>query len=79
MGADMDYVTVSAYVPRELKELLDKYGVKPGSVIRKALEKEVRRRILEEAERKAKELSKELAGIFNEEIARIIRENRKIS
>ena len=34
----MGYVTVSAKIPRKLKELLDKYGVKPGPVVRKALE-----------------------------------------
>ncbi len=28
------YVTVSAKVPQELKELMDKYGVKSGPVIR---------------------------------------------
>ena len=50
----MGYVTVSAKVPRRLKELLDKYGVKPGPVIRMALEEEVRRRVLEELEREAR-------------------------
>ena len=44
----MGYVTVSAKIPRRLKELLDRYGIKPGPIIRRALE-EVRRRILEEA------------------------------
>ena len=36
----MGYVTVSAKVPRKLKEMLDKYGIKPGPVIRQALERE---------------------------------------
>jgi|GEM_PF-7047490 len=31
----MGYVTVSAKIPRRLKELLDKYGIKPGPVIRR--------------------------------------------
>ncbi|MEM0001018.1 MAG: hypothetical protein QXY82_06840 [Desulfurococcaceae archaeon] len=43
----MDYVTVSAKIPRRLKELLIKYGIKPGPIIRRALEEEVKKRRLE--------------------------------
>jgi hypothetical protein len=43
----MSYVTVSAKIPRRLKEMLERYGIKPGPVIRRALEEEVRRRVLE--------------------------------
>lgn len=73
----MSYVTVSAKIPRKLKELLDKYGIKPGPIIRRALEEEVRRKILEEAEERARELSKRVAHIPDEEIARLIREDRE--
>ena len=72
----MGYVTVSAKIPCELKELMDKYGIKPGPIIRRALE-EVRKRILEEIEAEAKELSKKVSHISDEEIARIIREDRE--
>ena len=64
-------------MPRRLKELLDKYGIKPGPIIREALEREVRRRILEEVEEKAKKLSEKVAHVPDEEIARIIREDRE--
>ncbi len=73
----MSYVTVSAKVPRRLKELLDKYGIKPGPIIREALEREVKRRILEEAEKKAKKLSRKVSHIPDEEIVRLIREDRE--
>jgi hypothetical protein len=73
----MGYVTVSAKIPRELKELLDKYGIKPGPVIRRALEEEVKKKILEEIEKKALQLSKKVSHIPDEEIARIIREDRE--
>lgn len=72
----MDYVTVSAKIPRRLKELMDRYGVKPGPVIRRALEEEVKRRIAAEVEEKARELSERLAHITDEEVAAIIREDR---
>ncbi|AOL17480.1 hypothetical protein BFU36_13015 [Sulfolobus sp. A20] len=68
------YVTVSAKIPRELKDLMDKYSIKPGPIIRKPLEEEVRRRVLEELEGELKELS--TVEISDEEIARLIREDR---
>jgi CO dehydrogenase nickel-insertion accessory protein CooC1 len=72
----MRYVTISVKIPRELKELMDKYGIKPSTVIRRALEEEVKKRILEEAENKAKELINKVSHISDEEIARIKREDR---
>ena len=74
----MGYVTVSAKIPRELKDLMDRFGIKPGPIIREALEREVRRRLLEEAERRARKLSEELRNIPDEEIARLIREDREL-
>ncbi|MEM2176969.1 MAG: hypothetical protein QXN34_06555 [Archaeoglobaceae archaeon] len=73
----MEYVTVSAKIPKSLKEKLTKYNIKPGPVIRKALEEEVKKRILEEIEEKAKKLSSALKEIEDEEIARLIREERE--
>jgi len=71
------YTTVSAKIPKELKDLMDKYGIKPGPIIREALEREVRRRVLEEAEKRAKKLSGKLKEIPDEEIAKLIREDRE--
>lgn len=75
----MGYVTVSAKLPRMLKELLDRYGIKPGPIIRKALEDEVKRRLLSEMEEKAKKLSRYVSHISDEEIVKIIREDREMS
>jgi len=44
-----DYVIVSAKIPRKLKELIDGYGIKPGPIIRRALEEEVRKHVLKRA------------------------------
>lgn len=71
------YVTISAKIPRRLKELLDKYGIKPGPIIRRALEEEVKKRILAELEEEARRLSEKLSHISDEEIASLIRENRE--
>jgi hypothetical protein len=73
----MSYVTVSAKIPKRLKELLKKYNIKPGPIIRKAIEEEVRRRALSELEEKAKALSEKLSHISDEEVASLIREDRE--
>ena len=73
----MSYVTVSAKIPRRLKELLDRYGIKPGPVIKKSLEEEVKKCMLMEAKKKIAKFHKELAQISDEEIAKIIREDRE--
>jgi len=71
------YTTVSAKIPKKLKELIEKYNIKPSQVIRRALEEEVRKRALEELEGRAKKLSKRLGRISEEEIVRLIREDRE--
>ena len=70
------YETVSARIPQELKEKIDKYNVKTSEVIRVALEEEVRRRELEELKQQAKELKPILKKFTTEEVVRMIREDR---
>ncbi len=74
----MSYVTVSAKIPKKLKELMDKYGIKPGPIIRRALEEEVKKRMLEEAEIRLKQILEDLGQSFideNEDLVPIIRED----
>jgi hypothetical protein len=72
-----DYITVSVKVPKRLKELLDKYGIRPGPLIRQALEEEVRRVVLRELEDEIKGISEEMKSISDEEVVRLIREDRR--
>jgi len=72
-----DYITVSVKVPRRLKELLDKYGIRPGPLVRQALEEEVRRMVLRELEDEIKGISEEMKSISDEEVVRLIREDRR--
>lgn len=46
----MRYVTVSAKIPKKLKELPDTHGVRPDPINRGALEEEIKKRALEELE-----------------------------
>ena len=73
----MGSVTISVRIPRELKEKIDRYGVKISEVVRKALEEEVRRRELEEAAEAAEELGKLFSRMPDDEIVRIIKEYRR--
>ncbi len=73
----MKYVTISAKIPKELKEMMDQLGIKPGPIIREALKREVKIAMLKKLEERAKKLSKELPPIPDEEIASIIREDRE--
>ena len=57
--------------------MIEKYNIKPSRVIRRALEEEVRRKTLEELESRAKKLSEKLEKISEEEITRLIREDRE--
>jgi hypothetical protein len=77
LSTEKQYVTVSAMIPRKLKELLDKYGIKPGPVIRRALEEEVKKHILAELEERAKGFSEKLSHISDEEVVSLIHEDRE--
>jgi len=70
------YETVSARIPPELKEKIDKYNVKTSEVIREALEEEVRRRELEDLKEYAQRLRPLLDRVTTEEVVRSIREDR---
>jgi len=71
-----DYVVIGAKIPRETKKLMDELGIKPGPLIRRAVNEEIRRRLLSRLEEEARELSSELPYISDEEIAELIREDR---
>jgi len=68
-------VTVSAKIPKQLKEELERKGIKMSEAIRKGLEKELK-------EAKTRELESMLRGIdfskvSEEQIVRDIRETRQ--
>lgn len=70
------HVTVSAKIPRELKEWMEKLGIKPGPIIRRALEDAVRRKVLEGIDERLERFSELLDSIPDEEVAALVREDR---
>ncbi|MEM2998999.1 MAG: hypothetical protein QXX34_00535 [Candidatus Bathyarchaeia archaeon] len=71
-----DYV-VAAKVPRKVIAMINALGINLSSVIRKALEDEVKRVLLQRLEEDAKALSAKIASLSNEEVAELIREDRE--
>ncbi|MCD6357855.1 MAG: hypothetical protein DRJ96_02560 [Thermoprotei archaeon] len=71
------YVTVSAKVPVELKEEAERLGIRISAFLRKALEEEVRRRKLQELERRVEELRGVLDKVDVDEFVQLIRADRE--
>ena len=69
-------VTVSAKVPKEPRDKMHKLNVNISQLIRKAIEKEVKRREEDALRRLAAEASLVLREIPPEEITKIMRETR---
>jgi len=69
-------VTITAKIPKELKEKIRRLNINASRVIREALEAEVRRREEEQLKALAREVSRILNKIPKEEIVRAIREAR---
>ena len=71
------YVTISVKVPIEVKEKLEKYGIKPSELLKRAIYEELRRREAEELEREVSELKDLLNKFSSEFVVRSIREDRE--
>lgn len=70
-------VTLSVKIPRELREKIERLGLKPSEIVRKALEEAVREAELKELEKKLDSISDVLAKISSERIVKSIREDRE--
>jgi len=71
------YVTVSVKIPRKLKEKLERYGIKPSKLLKKAITEELKRREIQDLEKMRAELSDIIAKFSKEFIVRSIREDRE--
>ncbi|MEM3385675.1 MAG: CopG family transcriptional regulator [Nitrososphaeria archaeon] len=70
------YVRVSVKVPVELKEKMEKYGIKPSHVLRKAIEDCIKREEIKRLKEKIEEVKLILEKIPEEDIVKSIREDR---
>ena len=70
-------VTVSTKIPKQLKEKMQRFKIKPSKILRKALEDEVRKREVEELKEELNKLKPVLAKVSMEDIVKSIREDRE--
>lgn len=71
------YVTISIKIPREVKEKLEKFGIKPSELLKKAIEEELMKREVEEIKKKIEELKDVFAKVPIEFVVKSIREDRE--
>ncbi|MEM1506778.1 MAG: CopG family transcriptional regulator [Candidatus Bathyarchaeia archaeon] len=71
------YVTISVKIPRELKEKLEKLGIKPSKLLKNAIIEELRRREIEELKKSIEEVKPILNRISAEYVVESIREDRE--
>ncbi len=69
-------VTVSTKIPKQLKEKIQKFKIKPSKILRKALEDEVKKRELEELKVEIDKLKPILDKVSVEDILKSIRDDR---
>jgi antitoxin CcdA len=69
-------VTVSTKIPKQLKEKIQRYRIKPAGILRKALEDEVKKRELEELKEEIDKLKPILEKVSLEDIVKSIRDDR---
>lgn len=69
-------VTVSTKIPKQLREKMQRFKIKPSRILRKALEDEVKRREIEELREEIDKLKPTLEKVSVEDIVKSIREDR---
>lgn len=73
----MDYTTVSAKIPREVKHKIEEYGIKPSEVIRKAIQDEIKKFEIMNLKKESELLKPIINKIKSEHVAKSIREDRE--
>jgi antitoxin CcdA len=69
-------VTVSTKIPKQLKEKIKKFKIKPAKILRKALEDEVRKREVEELKEELERLKPVLEKLSMDDVVKSIRDDR---
>jgi len=69
-------VTVSTKIPKQLKEKMQRFKIKPSKILRKALEDEVKKREVEELKEEINKLKPVLEKVSMDDIVKSIREDR---
>lgn len=73
----MNYTTVSAKIPKEIKNKIEEYGIKPSEVIRKAILDEIKKFEMRKLKKEAESIKPIIAKIPSELVVKSIREDRE--
>ncbi len=71
------YVTVSVKIPVELKEELERYGIKPSALLKKAIEQELKKREIQRIKEEIEKVKPILDRLSIGEVVKLIREDRE--
>ena len=78
IGSAMDgYVTVSIKIPQDVKEELEKHGVKISEILRNAIEEEYRKVVIGEIKREIEQLAFVFRRFSRDFIIESLREDRE--
>jgi len=72
------YVTVSVKITKQTKEMLDRLGIKPSSLLKDAIQHAIRLAQARQALQEAEHLKQTLMSIPVEDVVRAIREDREM-
>ena len=71
------YVTISVKVPVEIKRKLERFGIKPSELLRRAIYEELRKKEIMEIEKELEELKPVLNKFTKKFVVEAIREERE--
>jgi len=73
----MEYTTISAKIPKELKKKMEEYGIRSSDVIRKAIYREVKKNEMKKIKEEMKSVKYIINKISTENVVESIREDRE--
>ena len=73
----MEYATISAKIPKEIKHKIDDYGIKPSEIIRKSIYDEIKKIEIMQLKEEAESIKPIIKKIKSESVVKSIREDRE--
>lgn len=73
----MEYATISAKIPKELREKMKEYGIKSSDIIRKAIYREIKKNEMKKIKEEMESVKPIINKIPIESVIQSIREDRE--
>ena len=72
----MEYATISAKIPKDIKHKIDDYGIKPSVIIRKSIYDEIKKIEIMQLKEETESMSSIVKKIKSKSVVKSIREDR---